>query len=198
MKSGTHNGTTNGKRHPRPFPWRCSACGKIELAPAVVRTTTAVKHHGRSHQVRVSDLPVLKCGACGALVFQNEAHQRIGRALRHQLGLLQPEEIRDGRKRANDITQEQLAQAVDAAVATVSRWETGAVIQSRRADKALRRYFASHAERPLSAKVTQLVESLVSDLLNGTRSEAEREALLKALCARKKKLGDLLATAARD
>ena len=120
------------------------------------------------------------------------------RALRHQLGLLQPEEIRKGRQQANDITQEQLAHAVDAAVATVSRWETGAVIQSRRADKALRRFFASHAERPLSSKVTQLVESLVSDLLNESRSEAEREALLEALSARKKKLGNLLATAVRE
>ena len=198
MKAATHNGTVVRKRHPRPFPWRCSACGKIELSPAVVRYTATVKHHGRTHKVRVPELHVLKCGSCGALVFQNDSHQRIGRALRHQLGLLQPEEIRAGRKQSKDITQEQLAQAVDAAVATVSRWETGAVIQSRRADKALRRFFASQAERPLSAKVAQLVESLVSDLLDDSPTQAEKEALLEALCARKEKLGNLLATAARE
>lgn len=191
------NGTRLAKRHPHPFPWRCSTCGKIAVSPAVVRTTAAVKHHGRTHKVRVRDLHVLKCGSCAALVFQNDSHEQIARALRHQLGLLQPEEIREGRKRAKDITQEQLAQAIDAAVATVSRWETGTVIQSRRADKALRRFFASQAERPLSAKVAQLVESLVNDLLNESRSEADKEALLEALCARKKELGNLLATVAR-
>lgn len=197
MKAARLNGRGNGQRHPRPFPWRCRKCREVELAPAKVRYTATVKHHGRTHKVRVPDLHVLKCRSCGALVFQNDAHQQIARALRQQLGLLQPEEIRAGRKQANDISQEQLAEAVDAAVATVSRWETGTVIQSRRADKALRRFFASQAERPLSAKVAQLVESLVSDLLHNAPTSAEKEALLDALCARKKKLGNLLATAAR-
>ncbi|MCI0682095.1 MAG: helix-turn-helix domain-containing protein [Gemmataceae bacterium] len=198
MKPALRNETSLAKRHPRPFPWRCSACGKVDVAPAVVRYTANVRHHGRTHKVRVADLCVLKCRACGALVFQNDSHQQIARALRRQLGLLQPEEIREGRRQANDITQEQLAQAIDAAVATVSRWETGAVIQSRRADKAMRRFFATQAEQPLSARVSQLVESLVSDVLSKSRSDTEKEALLKALCARKKELGDMLATAVRE
>lgn len=49
-----------------------------------------------------------------------------------------------------------------------------------------------------AAKVAQLVESLVNDLLNESRSEADKEALLEALTARKKELGNLLATAARQ
>ena len=80
------------KRHPRPFPWLCSTCGKEEVRPAAVPHTATVKHHGRKYEVKVPDLPVLLCGSCNALLMENDSHERILRELRKKLGLL-PEEI---------------------------------------------------------------------------------------------------------
>jgi putative zinc finger/helix-turn-helix YgiT family protein len=132
---------TKPTNHPKPFPWRCSACGKNQVNPATIRYTATAKHHGRKYTVEVPALPVLQCGACEEYLFTNSSQSEIDRALRSQLGRLQPEEIQKQRL-AIGWTQKQLAAYTGAAEATVSRWENGTVIQSKRSDQDLRACFA--------------------------------------------------------
>jgi len=56
-----------------PFPWRCPECGKKEVRPATVAHTSQITHDGRFYTVEISRLGVPRCGACGELVFDNDA-----------------------------------------------------------------------------------------------------------------------------
>jgi transcriptional regulator with XRE-family HTH domain len=59
---------------------------------------------------------------------------------------LTPAAIRENRLRLN-LTQRELAEQLDIAEATLSRWETGAQIQQRAFDRLLRAYFGVPALR---------------------------------------------------
>ena len=70
----------------KPFPWRCPECGKKEVQPATVQHASQIKYDGRFYTVVVPRLRVPRCGACGEMVFDNDADEQIARALREQLG----------------------------------------------------------------------------------------------------------------
>lgn len=124
----------------KPFPWRCPKCMRREVRPAMIEYTSRVKHDGKVHDVTVAELTAPKCTACGEVVFSNDTEEQISRALRSQLRLLQPSEIREKRERLG-LTQAQLAERLCIAQETISRWETGAMIQSRSLDRLLRVFF---------------------------------------------------------
>jgi len=125
----------------RPFPRRCGSCGKRAVFPATITHTAEIKHEGKLHSVEVSDLPVQKCRDCEKVFFSNDSDEKISDALREQLGLLKPSEIRESRAKL-DLTQRELAAHLGTAEETISRWETGLLIQSRAMDNLLRLYFA--------------------------------------------------------
>ena len=83
----------------RSFPEICGHCGQRGLNPARVHHTATAKHDGTEYTFEVPDLAVERCGFCGTVFFGNEADEQISRALRDQLHLLQPEQIRDCRNR---------------------------------------------------------------------------------------------------
>jgi putative zinc finger/helix-turn-helix YgiT family protein len=125
----------------RPFPWKCNTCGERQVRLTLVPDYTAeLEHDGRSYSVTVPDLQVLECSACKTLVLTDEAHKRLGIALRDKAGLLRPAEIRAKRDELG-LTQKQLASLLKVADTTVSRWETGAQIQQRAMDLLLRAFF---------------------------------------------------------
>jgi putative zinc finger/helix-turn-helix YgiT family protein len=130
----------------RPFPWRCAECGKKEVRPATVSHTSQIKYDGRMYAVAVPKLRVPRCKACGELVFDNAADEQIAQALRDQLGLLSGEQIRKNREQLQ-LSQRELAEHLGVAVETISRWETGALTQSRAMDRYLRLYFGVPAAR---------------------------------------------------
>ena len=130
----------------KPFPWRCPECGKKEVRPATVQHTSQIKHDGRLYRVEIPGLCVPKCGVCGELVFDNEADEQIAQALREQLGLLSGGQIRTNREELG-LSQRSLAGQLGVAVETISRWENGALTQTRAMDRYLRVYFGVPAAR---------------------------------------------------
>ena len=130
----------------KPFPWRCLECGKKEVWPAVVSHTSEIRHDGRLYTLKVPKLHVPRCKACGELIFENDADEQIASALREQLGLLSPEEIRGNRDKLG-LSQRELAEHLGVAVETISRWENGVLILSRAMDRYLRLYFTVPAAR---------------------------------------------------
>jgi putative zinc finger/helix-turn-helix YgiT family protein len=132
--------------HGKPFPWRCPECGTKAVQPATVRHTSQIKHDGRLYTVEIPALRVPQCSACGEMVFENDADEQIAQALREQLGLLPGDQIRKNREDLG-LSQRVLAEHLGVAVETISRWENGALTQTRAMDRYLRVYFAVPAAR---------------------------------------------------
>jgi putative zinc finger/helix-turn-helix YgiT family protein len=125
----------------KPFPWRCLKCRKRDVFPTIIPYTAEVTHDGRLYEVALPALEVPRCRSCGELVFTNRVDEQITDALRARLRLLTPAQIREGRKSLR-LLQQELAERLGVAEATISRWETGTLIQSRAMDNLLRAYFA--------------------------------------------------------
>ncbi len=125
----------------RPFPWRCPHCLAKEVRPAVMPYAAKVKHDGIEYTIDIPALEIPKCQNCGELLFSNHVDEQIRDALLDRLRLLTPDQIRAGRK-VLSLHQSQLAERLGVAAETISRWETGALIQSRSMDNLLRVYFA--------------------------------------------------------
>ena len=122
------------------------------MQPSQVDYTATVEHDGRSYEVEVLALEVPKCQKCGKLVLVDSANRRISEALRKTAKLLFPAEIRQNRERLH-LTQKQLANLMEVAVETVSRWETGAQIQQRSFNKLLKAIFRSPEVRKQLAEI---------------------------------------------
>jgi HTH-type transcriptional regulator/antitoxin MqsA len=138
--------TENVPPESKPFPWRCPECGKKAVELATVQHSSQIKHDGRLYAVEIPSLRVPHCSACGELVFDNDADQQIAQALREQLGLLSGDQIRKNREHLG-LSQRVLAEHLGVAVETISRWENGALTQTRAMDRYLRVYFGVPAAR---------------------------------------------------
>lgn len=139
----------------KAFPWMCPECGKKEVRRSTVRHSSEIKHDGRLYTVEVPKLRVPKCRVCGDLIFDNAADEQIAAALRNQLGLLSAEQIRTNRD-VLGLSQRDLADHLGVAVETISRWENGALTQTRAMDRYLRVYFGVPAARAALVKDTSV------------------------------------------
>ncbi len=114
----------------RPFPWKCNHCHEREVNPVVAPYAADIEHDGRVYHLSIKDLPILRCGKCGAQQLPDEAQDRLFQELRKQAGLLSPSEIAE--KRANlGLSQKAFAQLLGVAKETMCRWESGGQIQQR-------------------------------------------------------------------
>ena len=123
-----------------PFPWRCPRCLKKEVCPRARSYTSKVGYDGRVYEVTVPRLKVPCCRACGEMVFSVVEDAEISAALRKKLRLLTPAQIRAARIQLK-LHQRELAVRLGVAEATVSRWESDRLIQSRAMDNLLRLFF---------------------------------------------------------
>lgn len=129
-------------RPPEPFPWLCPRCGQASINPIVTAYETAKKHEGVTYEFAASNVEVYQCGECGEQLFDSQAGDQIQAAFRAKLGLLQPGEIREGRSKLG-LSQAEFAARLRLNEESLSRWETGALLQPRHADTLIRLYFAS-------------------------------------------------------
>jgi putative zinc finger/helix-turn-helix YgiT family protein len=132
----------------RRFPRTCLSCNEKQVVQAVIDRIVEVKYDGSIHRVAVNGMPVERCDHCGAVSIGLDGDDAINAALREQLGLLSPAEIRACRKSLS-LTQKQLAAELMCAEESISRWESGAVIQSRSYDRLMRAFFCVPAVRSL-------------------------------------------------
>ena len=126
---------------PKKYPARCVGCGKAALRPAVIRREVKKNHDGRVYLLAIDDLPVTRCGDCGEVFDTTESDDRINAALRDQLALLSPEQIR-ANLQSLGMTLKDAAERLRVAPETLSRWLSGAMIQSRAMDNLMRSFFA--------------------------------------------------------
>jgi putative zinc finger/helix-turn-helix YgiT family protein len=124
----------------KPFPWTCGQCAQKTIEPVVKDYQVAFKHDGKLHPIKLSQIEVPTCKNCGAEQTDLQIGQQVTSELRRKLGLLFPEEIKSHRS-ALKLSQEQLGQCIGAAKESISRWETGTLIQSVSTDKLLRMFF---------------------------------------------------------
>ncbi len=125
----------------KKYPIRCIECGEKEVRPALIDHQVKVRHDGREYQLRLDALPVTKCNACGHLYFTQESDDAISLALREKLGLLTIDQIRTNLESLG-LRQKDAAERLGIAAETLSRWLSGAMIQSRAMDNLLRGFFA--------------------------------------------------------
>jgi len=119
----------------------CPVCLAMGVRPEVIAYTAKVKHDGVLHSIAIPALEIPKCHSCGELIFDDHVDDQINAALRAHLNTLTPARIRAARKSLH-LTQLELAEKLGVAEATISRWETGALIPSRAMDNLMRVYFA--------------------------------------------------------
>ena len=132
--------TRTNRSGSRPFPRKCHACKEKTVVRVHERRTVEATYDGRRYSLDIAEYPVNRCSKCGVSTLDLDADAAINRALREQLHLLQPAEIRRNRKELN-LTQQQLADSLGCASESISRWESDMVIQSRSNDRLLRAFF---------------------------------------------------------
>jgi putative zinc finger/helix-turn-helix YgiT family protein len=131
---------------------QCPLCGGT-CADVVVSRTTQVKYDGALYTVTVPDMRGQKCSSCEEITFTTQEHSRVYDALRAQLALLTPAQIRENRSSLG--TQRAVGDLIGVAFESICRWEGGAVIQSRAMDNSLRAFFALPALRAFLAALKQ-------------------------------------------
>jgi DNA-binding transcriptional regulator YiaG len=111
------------------------------VAMATISYDAEVRHDGRVYAFTVPNLSLPICGACGTKVFTEKVDDQINVALRENLRLLTPQEMRTALERVK-MSQKEAAERLGIAEATLSRWLSETQIQSRAMDNLLRVFFA--------------------------------------------------------
>jgi putative zinc finger/helix-turn-helix YgiT family protein len=142
------------ERTAKPFPWICPNCSSTAVVPTVVDYTAKVKHDGTVYELRLPAAEIPKCEVCGQLLITDAVDEQINDALRSRLHLLTPSQMRKAIQKLG-LKQQQLAERLGVAQETISRWVTGALIQSRAMDNLLRLFFEVPEVRKVLRGVNQ-------------------------------------------
>jgi DNA-binding transcriptional regulator YiaG len=132
----------------KPFPWTCLHCGTRTVNPVTEDYVTKTGYDGKTYEVCVANAVIPSCSHCGRKVLTDSVNRQISAALRAKLELLTPEEIK-GNIETLGLSQKEVASRLGVAQETLSRWITGAVLQTRSNDRALRVFFYLPAAREL-------------------------------------------------
>lgn len=125
----------------KPLPWKCPECGHKSINPAKLnKYETIMRHDGRDYRISLKNFDVYRCENCSLIQLPDAADDLFQAALRKKAGLMSPETIRSTREQLQ-LSQKQLANELQVAESTLSRWESGMQIQQRAMDRYLRIVF---------------------------------------------------------
>lgn len=115
----------------------CAECG----ADQMFRSRNAFHMQYKDSDLIVEGVEHWECPECGAIEFEADDSLALTKALdaayRETNGFLTPDEIKSLRKRL-DLSQQDFETLLGVTSPTVSRWETGKVVQTRTADNLMR------------------------------------------------------------
>jgi len=135
-------------QHASDYPLPCSECGQERVYLDFIGYDAEVKHDGKLHTFHIPRLAVNKCNHCGEIYFDAVTSDEISSALREHLNLLSPHDIRVGIM-SRGLNQKQFGEAIGVAPETISRWLSGAHIQSHAMDNLMRMFFAFGSPRAI-------------------------------------------------
>lgn len=125
----------------KSFPWKCPECSLKSINPVrLPKYETVMRHDGRDYHISLKNLDIYQCENCGLVQLPEPADFILQAALRKKAGLMSPETIRSTREQLQ-LSQKQLADELQVAESTLSRWESGMQIQQRAMDRYLRIVF---------------------------------------------------------
>lgn len=110
----------------------CEACGEGTARKRTERQEFAYGT-GADSVTLTANVPVWTCDTCAMAYTDQDGEDAQHEAVCHHLGRLAPSEIREVRATAG-LSQAQFAKELRVGVASVKRWETGAVIQNAAAN----------------------------------------------------------------
>lgn len=120
----------------------CAECG----APKMRRTDEPITDTFKGTKITVRGVGHWVCDSCGEVIFSaddlKDYAEAENAAFREMHGLLSPSEIRAIREDYG-LTQAQFEAVLGVKSPTVSRWETGAIVQTKPIDN-LMRMFRNH------------------------------------------------------
>lgn len=132
-----------------PYPISTVACVFCGAEAAVhSREAQTFGYVDKGREVELTALiPVLTCSSCNESYAAEGAEEAHNNAVCEHLGRLTPAQIKTLRKERG-LTQAELANLLDAGIASIKRWESGTVIQNASMDRQLR----SVLEKPVAEK----------------------------------------------
>lgn len=120
-----------------PIPPVCDACGEEGGVTVAERTQSFRYGEGEDAVELTVEVPVYECVHCGLSYTDDLAEElRHAEVCRH-LDRLPPSQIR-GIRRLHGVSQEEFSEISRIGIASLARWETGAVIQNPGYDEYLR------------------------------------------------------------
>jgi|GEM_PF-857539 len=120
----------------------------VECGAEMHKSSAPMKETFRGEELTITGVTYYKCDECGEVLFDAKEGKKFDKELVDQyaklMGLLSPSEIRDIRKKY-DLNQQEFEKVLGVSSPSVSRWETGKVIQSKPIDLLMRAYNKSEA-----------------------------------------------------
>ncbi len=114
----------------------CALCGAEGITQSVQAQQFAYRE-GAHEILLVAEVPVIACSNCGETYTADGAEQAQHDAVCRYLGRLTPAEIRALRDRLG-LSQAKLAERTGIGIASIKRWESGALIQNASLDARLK------------------------------------------------------------
>ncbi|WP_445083489.1 type II TA system antitoxin MqsA family protein [Bradyrhizobium sp. TM233] len=116
---------------------RCDCCGAYALNSTIRNEYFNYKSENGEVIQLSAMVPVWSCDACGDSFTDSRAEDLRHEAVCHYLGRLTPSELRDLREN-NQCSQAEWSRITGLGIASIKRWESGALIQNLAIDKFLR------------------------------------------------------------
>ena len=113
----------------------CMECGGFNLVERIRNQEFTYGKPGQ-HVLLTASMPVFSCEDCGFEYFDERGEAARHDAICRHLGVHTPEEMRCGREESG-LSRTELSDLSGAGIASIQRWESGAVVPNQSSDRLL-------------------------------------------------------------